>query len=103
MTAGAGPEGVERRAVPRPRRLWEKVRDNVRHLQGRMEQEWERLRINQLLGHRVSREVRAPDSELIVESGDRITSAAVESARKSGVLEALLDAAEDDAESDRVM
>ena len=65
MTAGMGPDSGERRSVPRPRRLWEKVRENVRHLQGRMDQEWERLRINQLLGRRVSREVKSPDSELI--------------------------------------
>jgi hypothetical protein len=94
VTAGTGPDG-ERRAVPRPRRLWEKVRENVRHLQGRMDQEWERLRINQLLGRRVSRQVRTPDRELILERGDPITPTAVASARRSGVLEVLLDAAEE--------
>ena len=95
MTAGVGPSERDRRSVPRPRRLWEKVRENVRHLQGRMDEEWERLRINQLLGRRVSREVRSPDSELILEQGEPITPSAVASARRSGVLEVLLDAADD--------
>jgi hypothetical protein len=100
VTGGTGPHGGERRSVPRPRRLWEKVRENVRHLQDRMDKEWERLRINRLLGRRVSREVRSPDSELILERGDSITSAAVANARQSGVLEVLLDAGEEDTESD---
>jgi hypothetical protein len=99
MTAGAGPDG-ERRAVPRPRRLWEKVIENVRHLQNRMDQEWERLRINGSLGRRVSREVRSPDRQLIVDRGDPITPSAVASARQSGVLEVLLDAAEEGAGPD---
>jgi hypothetical protein len=60
-----------------------------------MDEEWERLRINQLLGRRVSRQVRSPDSELILERGEPITHSAVASARRSGVLEVLLDAAAD--------
>jgi hypothetical protein len=60
-----------------------------------MDEEWERLRINQLLGRRVSRQVRSPDSELILEQGEPITPSAVASARRSGVLEVLLDAADD--------
>ena len=99
MTDGAGPRG-ERRSVPRPRRLWEKVRENVRHLQSRMDRELERLRINQLLGRRVSRQVMSPDSELILDRGDPVTPSAVATARESGVLEVLLDAAEDGTESD---
>jgi hypothetical protein len=99
VTAETGPRG-ERRSVPRPRRLWEKVRENVRHLQSRMDQELERLRINQLLGRRVSRPVVSPDSELILDRGDPVSASAVASARKSGVLEVLLDAAEDGTESD---
>ena len=99
MTAETGP-GKERRSVPRPRRLWEKVRENVRHLQSRMDQELERLRINQLLGRRVSRQVVSPDSELILDRGDPVSPSAVASARRSGVLEVLLDAAEDGRESD---
>ncbi len=100
MTSGNGPEGKERRAVPRPRRLWEKVRENVRHLQRRMDTEWERLRINQSLGRRVSRQVVSPDSHLILDRGERVTSSAVAHARQSGVLEVLLDAVDDGAEVD---
>jgi hypothetical protein len=102
VTAGPGPHSGERRAVPRPRRLWEKVRENVRHLQGRMDQELERLRINQLLGRRVSRQVKSPDSQLILERGDPITRTAIASARRSGVLEVLLDAADDRPEPDDI-
>ena len=100
MTAGPGPNSGESLAVPLPRRLWENVRENVRHLQGRMDQELERLRINQLLGRRVSRQVKSPDSELILERGDPITRTAIASARRSGVLEVLLDAADDRPEPD---
>lgn len=99
MTAQGGADG-ERRSIPRPRRLWEKVTENVRHLQNRMDQEWERLRINRSLGRRVSREVRSPDRELILDRGAPITRSAVTSARQSGVLEVLLDAAEDEAGPD---
>ncbi len=88
----------ERRSVPRPRRLWEKVRENVRHLQNRMDQEWERLRINQSLGRRVSRQVRSPDSSLLLDRGQRVTPSVVASARQSGTLEALLEAVDDGAD-----
>jgi hypothetical protein len=101
MTSGNGPEGGERRAVPRPRRLWEKVRENVRHLQQRMDTEWERLRVNRSLGRRVSRQVVSPDSHLILDRGERVTTSAVAHARQSGVLEVLLDAVDDGAEVDR--
>ena len=83
----------DRRSAPRPRRLWEKVRDNVRHLQGRMEREWERLRVNEALGRRVSRPVLSADGP-IAAAGDCITSSVVARARASGVLPMLLDAAE---------
>ncbi len=94
-------DGVERRAVPRPRRLWEKVRENVRHLQRRMEQEWQRLRVNQSLGRPVSRRVLSPDRRVIVDRGERVTPSMVAHARESGVLEVLLDAVDDGAEVDR--
>lgn len=97
LVTNARPAAEDRRSAPRPRRLWEKVRENVRHLQSRMEQEWERLRVNEALGHRVSRPVRSPDGP-IAEAGDRITPAVVERARVSGVLPLLLDAAEDPTE-----
>ena len=87
------PAAGERRAAPRPRRLWEKVRDNVRFLQDRMEKEWERLRVNEVLGRRVSRPVMTPHGP-IATRGDRVTPAVVARARASGVLPALLDAAE---------
>ncbi|MGH7629474.1 MAG: hypothetical protein ACREOF_08780 [Gemmatimonadales bacterium] len=93
-------DGVERRAVPRPRRLWEKVREKVRHLQARMDQEWERLRINRSLGRRVSRQVVSPDSRLILDRGEAVTPSAVAHARQSGALEVLLDAVDDGAEVD---
>ena len=91
------PPGVERRAVPRARRLWEKVQDNVRHLQRRMAREGERLRINESLGRRVSRQVATPDDGVILESGGLVTHSAIARARQSGVLEVLLDSVEDDA------
>ena len=93
--------GGERRAEPRPRRLWEKVRENVRHLQSRMDQEWERLRVNYSLGHRVSRPVLSPDRHVILDRGDPVTPSVVAHARQSGVLEVLLDAVEDGADTDR--
>jgi hypothetical protein len=83
------PAAGERRSAPRPRRLWEKVRDNVRFLQNRME----RLRINEALGRRVSRPVVSPDGP-IAAAGDRVTPSVVARARASGVLPALLEAAE---------
>ena len=95
MTGATGAHH-DRRAAPRPRRLWEKVRENVRHLQGRMEQEWERLRVNEALGRRVSRAVVSADGPIAAE-GDRITPSVVNRARASGVLPMLLDAAETDA------
>lgn len=100
MAEEMGPDGKERRSVPRPRRLWEKVRENVRHLQARMDQEWERLRINQSLGRRVSRQVRSPDSALILERGERVTPSVVSSARQSGALDVLLNAVEDESDPD---
>jgi hypothetical protein len=69
------------------------VRDNVRFLQNRMEKEWERLRINEALGRRVSRPVVSPDGP-IAAAGDRVTPSVVARARASGVLPALLEAAE---------
>jgi hypothetical protein len=88
------PAVPDRRSAPRPRRLWEKVRENVRHIQSRMEQEWERLRVNEALGRRVSRPVWSAEGP-IADPGDRITPAVVERARASGVLPLLLDAAEE--------
>jgi hypothetical protein len=99
VTAGVGPEGRERRSGARPRRLWEKVRDNVRHLQQRMDREWERLRINESLGRRVSRPVISQD-RIVAARGERITPLMVARARESGVLEVLLDAAEPGSEPD---
>jgi hypothetical protein len=92
VTEHPAPEG-ERRASPRARRLWERVRDNVRFLQRRMEQEGERLRVNEVLGHRVSRPVLSPDGP-IAAAGDRVSPSVVDRARSSGVLPALLEAAE---------
>ncbi|HET8623359.1 MAG TPA: hypothetical protein VFM14_07340 [Gemmatimonadales bacterium] len=90
----------ERRAVPRARRLWEKVQDNVRHLQHRMAREGERLRINQSLGRRVTRQVLALDDSVILERGGLVTPSAIAHARQSGVLVILLDAVEADTVTD---
>jgi hypothetical protein len=65
-----------------------------------MDKELERLRINQLLGRRLSRPVVGPDSQLLIEEGERITPSTVAKARESGVLEVLLDAADEGSESD---
>jgi hypothetical protein len=91
----------ERRSTPRARRLWERVQDNIRHLQRRMAREGERLRINESLGRRVSRRVVALDDGVILEEGGLVTHDAVHQARQSGVLDVLLDAVEIDTEPTR--
>jgi hypothetical protein len=98
MTPDERENGIDRRVTPRPPRLWERVRDNVRHLQNRMAREGERLRVNRSLGRRVSRQVIGPDDGLILEPGDLVTPSAVDRARRSGVLEVLLDAVDDEAD-----
>lgn len=85
---------ADRRRRPRGDRLWEQVLEKVRHLQTRMRAESERRHIAEALGRPVSRTVLDADGRVILDFGEPVTYAAVEEARRAGVLDVLLGAVE---------
>jgi len=93
-TAAAGAASVQEHAVG----VWETIKEKAAELTGTAQEkkaeydaQAEQKRINNALGRPVTRVILDPSDRVILNTGDLITHAAIDSARQAGVLEILLD------------
>lgn len=93
-TAAAGAATVQEHAVG----VWETIKEKAAELTGTAHEkkaeydaQAEQKRINNALGRPVTRVILDPSDHVILNTGDLITHAAIDSARQAGVLEILLD------------